>query len=1069
MFGALLMALLCIREYENMSLYSKVVPKANESIARDSLQSEDFTSSAQARVSTPMDRPQSRQRRVMKFKNAATISVLLHSIDDAIPTVFRTKSFLAKFYTECSWYHKYLAVFIPNSVDISKRLHLLVIFTQLLTFLTWVALILYITGTVRCHDIDNQHSCLQQVHLFTRGQHNCHWNEVTEKCVYAESNINAARILYVSIIAALLTTPISALFQQLILFVIGGKPSDRAMNAILPSLEKENFRVPSEPAVVGTPIRRSGIKVFADDNAEDTETSSPLTNIDKEFECLKSDLKRHITTLSSANRRLFHLQWGLDADGDFATVISAPEFDLFRSQRIVPAARKEETQGNASNVIVGKTTFNVSDVESVMRSDLGNTIDTSHKALQMIRSNSTILDEEIYVIKTVMYYFQYDMLTPLSRLILEAKHTRNVKYQHRCSIYYVLQILAWLVCVIYYVGCTSVIYYLVLLQSKERQYFWLLSLLTYTLIDAFFINTFVVFCYDMWIPSCIMGEMRDIKVKILDCVNDFKSSIAQSNSKKSKRKALSSLSGDNYDYFNAAKYFFVSHRIAQLYPDILECMIVSSFNCQSPIHRQDGVVSADPLVNDFYALLFLKIRNIVSAMLLRLLSIFLKLPAICRQVLMEWVCTALIGYIAVISVRIFNIFPAYILIPFFCIALLLHYVIVRDMSEPILSSVIPVNKKSRVHGVSARRGYDRGSGADDEIHYFFNRVTANSNIGLPDDVEDSMESGNIDLRRYNNKIFVDSALVCNIPESVYENRELSTFDPEDAEGGSKIDTPVVSASQFLMKSKSISKSIAISGSADEGDMVPIYPHTPHSKNIKKLSTYDQILSSMLSDFDTKLDEDIGDNAFSQMKKLARIDMSEDNLEGAFDENEEIVKKFLLELEFSDDGSVGDEEEEAHYEIGMHVKDAIGNMDVVGESIFRFTSSKQDLSSPTSRDYAVVNWRYGSDTDIFGNHESSGSPLDRHRSTINAATGGIQGLHAFSQYGGLGDVNDESSGDCDDMIDDREDYHRSLFIDDRLSHRNSYAETSVDAGDSFYSDETDEETYGIAAVLGEYHK
>ena len=189
------------------------------------------------------------------------------------------------------------------------------------------------------------------------------------------------------------------------------------------------------------------------------------------------------------------------------------------------------------------------------------------------------------------------------------------------------------------------LYYVFLFSMKmnaANQNAWALTFLISVLMDFLLISTIMVLIMEVLIPSAISKDVNKLKRKIMDEFDN-------SNELKVKFKEAS-------EEFNAANFFFVSVRLAKIHEDLSISKLI--LNYSTPFPRQlynashhHGIWKALVVSLDYLTFSFL--------------SIILRLPRHPIEAVIEMSCNALFGYIVLLHVTLFDIYPGLIVLPSF--------------------------------------------------------------------------------------------------------------------------------------------------------------------------------------------------------------------------------------------------------------------------------------------------------------------------------------------------------------------------------------------------------------------
>jgi hypothetical protein len=180
------------------------------------------------------------------------------------------------------------------------------------------------------------------------------------------------------------------------------------------------------------------------------------------------------------------------------------------------------------------------------------------------------------------------------------------------------------------------------------------------------------------IPSMVMKEVGNIKEKLLDSVALYYQNMANTSTDAGKE-GVESKDGDDaavakYEEkkpFNAAKYLFLSYRMAKLYPELKVAKIISQFSTPWPKQSYHRVVD----VSKEYDGRFSAISRSVSMVAMFFLTNLLSVPLGMQDMIMQMVTTTAIGYTTLFHIQLYQIYPILVIIPALFIGGIIHFVV----------------------------------------------------------------------------------------------------------------------------------------------------------------------------------------------------------------------------------------------------------------------------------------------------------------------------------------------------------------------------------------------------------
>jgi hypothetical protein len=288
--------------------------------------------------------------------------------------------------------------------------------------------------------------------------------------------------------------------------------------------------------------------------------------------------------------------------------------------------------------------------------------------------------------KKLLFLFQCDLLPGISGKILELKGSRDSSKVKRVS--YRAKVAAWTFLFLMNAGMLFYILLFALTQTGPRQNAWFQSFALWLVVEILLVSTGIVFVTHILVPSLIMKDITQIKRRLMDNIRDFNDKVNATD----KSEAANEKEGVS---FNAANFLFVSTRMAREFPELKESKIIAQFSTpwprQSYLHVQN--------VSKKYSKKFSAFTRSASILLIFFVGNFLSVPPSCQDIVIHMTSTTAIGYIILIHVQLFEIFPALVILPSLVLAVLAHFVIQSSKADAKikLARLFPVsNKKKKV-------------------------------------------------------------------------------------------------------------------------------------------------------------------------------------------------------------------------------------------------------------------------------------------------------------------------------------------------------------------------------------
>jgi low affinity Fe/Cu permease len=287
-----------------------------------------------------------------------------------------------------------------------------------------------------------------------------------------------------------------------------------------------------------------------------------------------------------------------------------------------------------------------------------------------------LLKTETAKSKRSLFLFQKDLIPGITGEILESKEQRDNVILEPVSAR--MKIIGWIFLGGLDLGMLFYVFLFAVSQDSHRQVAWGGSVGIYLLLDIVLISTVMVIFMHVLLPSLIMRDVGKIKKKMIESIEQFyetleKNKIAlngkperksteddetevshekdQLHRKKEKKlditdkkKIIKSRQEDQkmtaLPAFNAAKYLFLSYRMASIYPDLKTSQIILSYS--SPWPKQDYQHITN--VKSDYSGGYSAITRSISIIVVFFLTNLLATPIAIQDMILQIATTAMMGY-----------------------------------------------------------------------------------------------------------------------------------------------------------------------------------------------------------------------------------------------------------------------------------------------------------------------------------------------------------------------------------------------------------------------------------------
>jgi hypothetical protein len=223
-------------------------------------------------------------------------------------------------------------------------------------------------------------------------------------------------------------------------------------------------------------------------------------------------------------------------------------------------------------------------------------------------------------------------------------------------------------------------------QTGPRQSAWFKSFAIWLAMEIIIVSTSIVLISHVFIPIVIMKDLAQIKKKLIANIREYQDTI-----KYNKKNGIddNAYNNQNDDNFNAAKYLFISTGLSKLYPDVKESKIIAQFS--TPWPKQSYCRVKD--VSKQYSKKFSALTRSASILIIFFAGQFLNMPSGFQDVIIHISSTTAIGYIILVHIQLYQLFPVLVILPVCIIGIIVHFIITSGKADAKLrlAKLFPVN------------------------------------------------------------------------------------------------------------------------------------------------------------------------------------------------------------------------------------------------------------------------------------------------------------------------------------------------------------------------------------------
>ena len=156
------------------------------------------------------------------------------------------------------------------------------------------------------------------------------------------------------------------------------------------------------------------------------------------------------------------------------------------------------------------------------------------------------------------YLYVKDMLDHLDGKILNMKVMRETELNGtNKSKSIIIKIIGWIIYLLLTSGMLFYVYLFAVQQSKSTQYSWVLTFCMWIVFDIACVCPGVVYLIHIYLPSLTIKNLNQVKSKVSEYLQTLNIS-----------REATSVFLTKSEYFNAAKYFYVSNMLSRQFVDL---------------------------------------------------------------------------------------------------------------------------------------------------------------------------------------------------------------------------------------------------------------------------------------------------------------------------------------------------------------------------------------------------------------------------------------------------------------------------------------------------------------------
>jgi sugar lactone lactonase YvrE len=629
---------------------------------------------------------------------------LFKMAEEALPGILSCPSLNQRIWNEEKKFHRWLGIIYYFSTVFPRILRVVSLASNIIIMLFIQSLTYNYThgDDGSCELLTTEKTCLVPRSSYGTGGSKCYWNVVSESsssssvvgsCGFIQPENSIEVMLFVATFSGLVSAPLAICVDWIIHNFLSA-PNGSSSVDVFPSshLTKEKKELAIFPAMSptgNTVMRNSFVK-----NREGYQIEA-----EKDYQRLRHELFNYRQTITTEEHRSeIDRLWALSGE----------------NQRIHwdddnNGNKNEKTNRSGGGWILqrlgGLVSRSVVATQSISKSlhqELIQLYDNLEKESIKFKLLKTEKDQS----KRLLYLFQKDLVPGITGEILEAKEKReNIVLQ---PVSMKIKLLAWFFLGVLDLGMLFYVFLFALSQDSHRQAAWGRSLGIYLFLDIVLISTLMVIFMHVLLPSLIMRDVGKIKKKVTESIHEFYEKMDQEKEEKEKEKHMRDLKNDDSDredddsfdgkedhgdydslhltkrkihnknknkkknnaIFNAAKYLFLSYRMAEQFPDLKASQIILHYSSPWPKQDYKHIKELKNNYSDKYS----GITRAISIIVIFFLTNLLATPLAIQDMILQICTTAAIGYTMLIHIQLYYIYPALVIIPTLAVVALVFVV-----------------------------------------------------------------------------------------------------------------------------------------------------------------------------------------------------------------------------------------------------------------------------------------------------------------------------------------------------------------------------------------------------------
>jgi hypothetical protein len=220
-------------------------------------------------------------------------------VDEALPQVLSSKSFISKYKQELMRHHRWMAVIFHFTKKFPRALRVLALASNIIIMLFMQSLTYNLMhgDDGSCELLETEEACLEPASAFSGGSSMCYWNvgndydtdSSVSRCLYVQPDSDLRLIIFVAIFSAVMSTPIAFALDWAIQHVLSAPSMDlgKKPSSTIAPVEVITSVVPGKPPPL---LRRRAAVQVIDENILIRTAQTDFDQLQKQIKLYRKQL-----------------------------------------------------------------------------------------------------------------------------------------------------------------------------------------------------------------------------------------------------------------------------------------------------------------------------------------------------------------------------------------------------------------------------------------------------------------------------------------------------------------------------------------------------------------------------------------------------------------------------------------------------------------------------------------------------------------------------------------------------------------------------------------------------------